>query len=229
LAFFGFLVVSRFLNFPILNCEKSFRIWTSNPTPRASLCSQPGGYVREAGRPARVGAPAGHPQCAGPPEVCLGGAPAGHPSVRAPWGSAWGGCPAAAGRLSRPGSRRLGALVASGRLRFPLVGRESIFKISHTKLRKKFQNLDLEPDSTRKSLPSTRWVYEGGQRGPAGRELQQPLYVSRPLRAAWGGCPASAGHLSRRSDRCVATRFRPRRSCADPYGVPGDLPLASLA
>jgi hypothetical protein len=37
--------VSRFLKFPILNCEKGFRIWTSTPTPRAQLCTTPGGYL----------------------------------------------------------------------------------------------------------------------------------------------------------------------------------------
>ena len=29
--------VSRFLNFPIVNRDKSFRIWTSDPTPRAGV------------------------------------------------------------------------------------------------------------------------------------------------------------------------------------------------
>jgi len=41
--------------------------------------------------------------------------------------------------------------------------RESIFKFSHTKSRQKFQNLDPGPDSTRKSLHGTRWVYVGGE------------------------------------------------------------------
>ena len=44
-----------------------------------------------------------------------------------------------------------------------ICGRESIFKFSHTKSRKKFQNLDLGPGTTRKSLHRTRWVYEGGR------------------------------------------------------------------
>ena len=41
--------------------------------------------------------------------------------------------------------------------------RESIFKFSHSKPRQKFQNLDPGPDSTRKSLQGTRWVYVGGK------------------------------------------------------------------
>jgi hypothetical protein len=41
--------------------------------------------------------------------------------------------------------------------------RESIFKISHTKLRKKFQNVDLDPDSTRAALHDPRWVFVGGK------------------------------------------------------------------
>jgi hypothetical protein len=103
-----FLAVSRFLKFAILNRGKSFRIWTSVPTPRAPLCIDPGGSMKGARRP------------------------------------------------------------------------------------------------------------EGSDRAAA-------LPPQRPLRAAWGGCPAMAGRPSRRSDRCVATQFRLRRSCANPYGVPGGL------
>jgi hypothetical protein len=102
------VVVSRFLKFAILNRGKSFRIWTSVPTPRAPLCMDPGGSMKGARRP------------------------------------------------------------------------------------------------------------EGSDRAAA-------LPPQRPLRAAWGGCPAMAGRPSRRSDRCVATQFRLRRSCANPYGVPGGL------
>ena len=47
-----------------------------------------------------------------------------------------------------------------------IFGRESIFKFSHTKSRKKFQNLDLGPGSTRKSLHGARWVYEEGRGKP---------------------------------------------------------------
>jgi len=47
-----------------------------------------------------------------------------------------------------------------------VLGRESIFKFCHSKSRKKFQNLDLGPDSTRKSLHGSRWVYEGGRARP---------------------------------------------------------------
>jgi len=46
---------------------------------------------------------------------------------------------------------------------FRFGGRESIFKICHSKSRQKFQNLDPGPDSTRTSLHGTRWVYEGGR------------------------------------------------------------------
>ena len=52
-------------------------------------------------------------------------------------------------------------------------GRESIFKFSHTKLRKKFQNPDLHPDSTRESLHRCRWVFEGGQRILGAKEPQR--------------------------------------------------------
>ena len=83
---------------------------------------------------------------------------------------------------------------ASGRPLRRLPSRESIFKFCHGKLRKKFQNLDLEPDSTRNSLQSTRWVCEGGTeaRGCSGSPPWE-----RPWEPAWGGCPAAAGHLSR--------------------------------
>ena len=94
------VVVSRFLKFAILNREKSFRIWTLVPTPRAPLCMGAGGYMKGAGR-------------------------------------------------------------------------------------------------------------------------QKTYHPSEPLRAAWEGRPAKAGPPSRRSDRCVFTQFRPRCSCADPYGDPG--------
>ena len=110
--------------------------------------------------------------------------------------------------------------MASGRLRFPLLGRESIFKFSHTKSRKKFQNLDLEPDSTRKSLQSTRWVYEGGRRGPAGKGAPA---ASLPVRASvsrlggmsgFGWAPLQAQRPLRRHSIQTATLLcRPLR-CA---------------
>ena len=65
----GLPAVSRFLNFPIVYRGKSFRTWTSNPTPRAILCIDPGGYVRGAERP---GAAAASP-LGGPLGTCLGG------------------------------------------------------------------------------------------------------------------------------------------------------------
>jgi hypothetical protein len=81
-------------------------------------------------------------------------------------------------------------------------GRESIFKFPHSKTRKKFQNLDLDPGSTRKSLHRTRWVYEGGREAWAGRRWRHQL--PPPVQPAWGGCPATAEHPSRRSDRLQA-------------------------
>jgi len=78
--------VSRFLNFPIMNRAKSFRTWTSNPTPRASLCSRPGGYVREAGKPPTGGLQQGTPSLRGPEAWGCSGSPPG----RAP-GSLLGG------------------------------------------------------------------------------------------------------------------------------------------
>src|SRR6478735_2118003 len=92
-----------------------------------------------------------------------------------------------------PGGPRVAATLA-------IFGRESIFKFSHTKSRKKFQNLDLGPGSTRKPLHRTRWVYEGGREAWAGRRWRHQL--PPPVQPAWGGCPATAGHPSRRSDRC---------------------------
>ena len=89
--------------------------------------------------------------CAGTLRICLGG------------------CSAAAGHLSRHLSRHHTTAgtwllpVALGGSSLRLFGRESIFKFSHTKPRKKFQNLDLEPDSTSKSLQATRRVYERGR------------------------------------------------------------------
>lgn len=53
--------VSPFLKFAILIGEKSFRIWTPAPTPRASLCMDPGGSMKGAQRPERAGAAAAFP------------------------------------------------------------------------------------------------------------------------------------------------------------------------
>ena len=73
--------------------------------------------------------------------------------------------------------------------------RESIFKFSHTKSRQKFQNLDPGPDSTRKSLHGTRWVYVGGEqpesrkrRGTSrGASLCKPSVFQR-LGPRWPWC-----------------------------------------
>ena len=63
-----------------------------------------------------------------------------------------GYAPLAAGYAPVHLGRRVQAGGASGRLPRRLAGRESIFKFSHSKSRKKFQNLDLEPNSTRNPL-----------------------------------------------------------------------------
>lgn len=46
--------------------------------------------------------------------------------------------------------------------------RESIFKNSHSKSGKKFQNLDPGPDFTRECLTHFRRVYVGGKQKPEG-------------------------------------------------------------
>jgi len=70
------LAVSRFLKFAILNRGKSFRIWTSVRTPRASLCMDPGGYMKGAGRPERAGGAAAPPPVRAP--TCRLGGMSGH-------------------------------------------------------------------------------------------------------------------------------------------------------
>jgi hypothetical protein len=158
-AILVFLAVSRFLKFAILNCGKSFRIWTPAPTPRASLCMGPGGSVKGAGMPERAGAS----------EASL---PVQAPTNRLGRMSGHGWAPLQAQLPLRGHSIQTVTLLCrpSGP-RWPwrgddsgFFGRESIFKFSHTKSWKKFQNLDLGPDSTRKSLHGTRWVYVGGRK-----------------------------------------------------------------
>lgn len=85
------------------------------------------------------------------------------------------------------------------------------------------------PDPT----PQTNLCIEpgGSMKGPgrperAGASLAPPRY--EPPSAAWEGCPATAGRLSRRSDRCVTTQFRLRRFCARPLRCAGG-PAASVA
>ena len=96
---------------------------------------------------------------------------------------------------------RVHAGKAPGRRPRLLAGRESIFEFSHNESRKKFQNLDLEPDSTRQPLQSTRWVCEGGREaahggppaghplfaGPRGLGLQRFPPWESPWEPAWGG------------------------------------------
>jgi hypothetical protein len=86
--------------------------------------------------------------------------------------------------------------------------RESIFKFSHSKPRQKFQNLDPGPDSTRKSLQGTRWVYVGGgaageqgeQRGnPPQAGLWKPARQPLPLRLSWPRCGRSLRFAGRES------------------------------
>jgi hypothetical protein len=60
-------------------------------------------------------------------------------------------------------------------------GRESIFKISHTKSQKKVQNLDPGSDLARTSMHLARRVYEGGRAGTKGQWAD----------GAWGGCPGN--------------------------------------
>ena len=158
----GLPAVSRILNFPIVNREKSFRTWTWNPTPRAILCIDPGGYVRGAERP---GAAAASP-LGGPLGTCLGGM------------SGCGWAPLQAW-LRPPGSPRGHGVFES--LAFWVFGRESIFKFCHSKSRQNFQNLDLEPDSTRKPLQPTRWVCEGGREsGQGGSSSRAPTVCGLP-------------------------------------------------
>ena len=58
--------------------------------------------------------------------------------------------------------------------------RESIFKISHTKSRRKVQNLDPRPDVARTWLHLARWVYEGRRaEGAEGAERAASTVVAR--------------------------------------------------
>jgi hypothetical protein len=70
-----------------------------------------------------------------------------------------------------------------------LGGRESIFKISYTKSRRKVQNLDPWSDLARAHLQIARWVYEGGESregrqggGQYGGEVWRLLRESVPCR-----------------------------------------------
>jgi len=78
--------------------------------------------------------------------------------------------------------------------------RESIFKISHTNLRKKFQNLDLHPDSTRTALHQPRWVFVGGKQAEGSteaagrRRAATTRLATRCISARWGPGCRRGGH-----------------------------------
>jgi hypothetical protein len=102
--------------------------------------------------PAPNGGPVGRTRPVGPPR-----------SAEEPW--------PAFGRGLGGGAIELGAVF----------GRESIFKISHTKSREKVQNLDPRSDLARTCLHLARRVYEGGRAGTKGQWAD----------GAWGGCPGN--------------------------------------
>jgi len=143
---FGFLGRESIFKFSHTKSRKKFQNLNLEPkSPSKSLQSTR--WVYEGGRETRQpGSSSGAPLLCGHRENLLGR------DVRLRLGASLG-TTAGAWLLQ----------VALGGLSLRLFGRESIFKFSHTKSRKKFQNLDLEPDSTCKSLQASRWVYEGGR------------------------------------------------------------------
>jgi hypothetical protein len=74
-----------------------------------------------------------------------------------------------------------------------LGSRESIFKISHTKVREKVQNPDLRSDLARAHLQMARWVYEGGRAERAGRAGQRAGWRRRVASPAGGAPPPVPG------------------------------------
>ena len=70
--------------------------------------------------------------------------------------------------------------------------RESIFKIGHSKSRKKVQNPDPRSYVARGSLHLARWVYEGSRAAPA---AARPTALGEDVRV-------TPGRLSRRSESC---------------------------
>jgi len=157
------------------------------------------------------------------------------PPWEGPWEPAWGGCPAAAGHLSRLGYGHLVALVATGCLSlwlFWVFGRESIFKFSHTKLRKKFQNLDLEPDSTRKPLQPARWVCEGGREAGQGGSSSGAPTVCGPSGGLLGGSPSRAPLCAGSLGICLGGMsgcgWAPLQAWEQAFGCPRGIGAAAL-
>ena len=100
-------------------------------------------------------------------------------------GARWGSWRAWGARVDRRGlEARLGGGAGEGEA---LGACELIFKISHTKSRRKVQNLDPRSDVARPHLQMARWVYEGGESregrqggGQSGGEVWRLLRESAP-------------------------------------------------
>jgi hypothetical protein len=172
---------SRFLKFPILNPEKMFRTWTLDPIWRARLCIWPGGSMK--GRRAeRAGRAAGSvaARCGVSCGICPPSAPDRRPAAAsgtpphpppAPNGGPAGPTrPAGPPRSAEEPWPALGRGLGGGAIELGAdFGRESIFKISHTKSRKKVQNLDPGSDLARTCLHLARQVYEGKRASTEGQ------------------------------------------------------------
>ena len=161
----GLVFASRFLKTAILNREKKFKTRTLGRMWRAGLCIWVGGSMKgEEQRAARAARGGVSDRSASPP----------------PWGTQ-----GAAAALWLPA----GGWCDRGSASF---GRESIFKIGHSKSRKKVQNPDPRSYVARESLHLARWVYEGSR---AALAAARPTALGEDVRV-------TPGRLSRRSESC---------------------------
>jgi len=200
---------SRFLKTAILNREKKFKTRTLGRMWRAGLCIWVGGSMkgeearaaRAARAPASSGAARGGvsdrsaspPPPAAGPELRPGRPPPAAGSAEGPCGSAVPplspSTPAAPWAPRQPCGCLRGGWCDRGSSSF---GRESIFKIGHSKSRKKVQNPDPRSYVARGSLHLARVVYEGSRAAP---KAARPTALGEDVRV-------TPGRLSRRSESC---------------------------